>query len=425
MREYPRMPRTRLVEILEDKEIKVSVHQLRRFLRKTDLRKSKRAFIKVRLIEGEQAQVDWAHCGTIVIDGATRKLSLFAMVLSYSRLIFARFYVDQCLESFLAAHQHAFRFFCGVPDKLLYDNLKTAVISHVGPMIVFNQDLVRFAAKYCFSLDACNPRSGWEKGRVERAIRYLKESFLTGRSFSDLQSANESLAVWLRETANRRPWPEGREKTVEQVWLEKEKPALRKTFLSEEVISRQFVTKVRKTPYIRFDSNDYSVPHVYVQENVIVFASEEEVRIFSAAKEIAKHPRSYGRGKSIETREHVEALLKERIAARQQTRRHLVYHQLPHAEDFLRLLAEKGQNVALARRRIYHLFEKHTLEAIDSAMRETLACGSASVAALELFLAHHVDETNELDLSAYPALCEHAVKPHNLSAYVFENEVEK
>ncbi len=419
---HPNMPRTRLREILKDKGVHVSVHQLRRFLRGRKFERPKKAFIRVDLVQGEQAQIDWAHCGNITIEGATRKLSLFAMVLGYSRLIYARFYVDQSMGSFLSAHLQAFQYFGGVPDKLLYDNLKTAVISHIGPIITFNPDLLRFASKLNCALDACNPRSGWEKGRVERSIRYIKESFLSGRKFSDLESANRELLTWLNETANKRPWPQDRSKIVEDIWRNVEKPVLRPETLSKEPFFYETVVRVGKTPYVRYDCNDYSVPATYVNDALVVFASEEEIKIFHGINEIARHRRSYSRGKTIEAKEHLEELLKTRASARFQTRRRIFNEQVPLALEFLKCVAEKQENVAYAKSKLFRLLERFSAHDLNNALESAMKADQCSIVAVELILQHHVDDAKELDLSAYPELKLHQITPHNLEKYHFQEQ---
>lgn len=419
---HPNMPKTRLREILKDKGIEVSVHQLRRFLRGHKFEKPKKAFMRVSLVQGEQAQIDWASCGKILIDGSARKLSLFAMVLGYSRMIYARFYVDQSMGSFLSAHLHAFEYFGGVPDKLLYDNLKTAVVSHVGPIITFNSELLRFASKLHCALDACNPRSGWEKGRVERSIRYIKESFLGDREFSDLESANRELLTWLNETANKRPWPQGRHKSVEEVWRDIEKPILRPETLSKEPFFHETVVRVGKTPYVRFDCNDYSVPATFVKESLVVFASEDTVKIYHGIKEVACHQRSYARGKTIESREHIDDLLKTRASALSQTRRRLFHESVPLAVDFLKRVSDKQENVAYAKTRLYRLLERYSVFDLNNALESAIKEDRCSIVAVELMLRHHVDETRELDLSSYPDLKLHQITPHNLEKYHFNNQ---
>jgi hypothetical protein len=80
-------------------------------------------------------------------------------------------------------------------------------------------------------------------------------------------------------------------------------------------------------------------------------------------------------------------------------------------------MAGRGQNISLARRKIYKLFETYSLDAIDQAMLETIQKGVPSLASLECVLTHKVDDIPELDLSHDPRLSSHSVKPHNLSYY--------
>ena len=145
---YPKIRHTRLIQILKDRGADVSLSQLRRYLKKNDLThaQTKKAFMRVKLYPGEQAQVDWAHFGSTTVGKATRKMSCFVMVLGYSRALFARFSFDQTMDSFLKFHQDAFIFFGGVPQTLVYDNLKSAVVERFGQTIRFNPQLLEFAA---------------------------------------------------------------------------------------------------------------------------------------------------------------------------------------------------------------------------------------------------------------------------------------
>jgi transposase len=89
-------------------------------------------------LPGEQAQVDWAHFGSVSVGQATRRLLAFVVTLSHSRKIFLRFFFDARMASFLRGHVDAFEAFGGVPRELLYDNLKSAVTERVGDAIRFN-----------------------------------------------------------------------------------------------------------------------------------------------------------------------------------------------------------------------------------------------------------------------------------------------
>ena len=108
------------------------------------------AYLRLRTMPGEQAQVDWAYFGKQHVGRATRALWGFVMVLSYSRQIFLQFFFGNAMANFLRGHVAAFDSFTGVPRVLLYDNLRSAVLERVGQAIHFNPTLLDLAAHYRF-----------------------------------------------------------------------------------------------------------------------------------------------------------------------------------------------------------------------------------------------------------------------------------
>jgi transposase len=136
---------------------------LKDYVRKVRPKRTK-AFLKLNFAPGECAQVDWGSCGAIRVGSATRRLSVFVMVLCYSRMIYAEFTTAQTMEHFLACHQNAFDAFGGVPAKIMVDNLKSAVINHrFGQQPVFNPVYADFARHYGFEIRACGVRKPHEK----------------------------------------------------------------------------------------------------------------------------------------------------------------------------------------------------------------------------------------------------------------------
>lgn len=128
------------------------------------------AYLRLRTLPGEQAQVDWGHFGHLVIPGsrpgtqARRPLMAFVMVLSYSRRIFLRFYLDARMENFLRGHLGAFAAWQGLPRVLLYDNLKSAVLERQGDAIRFHPTLLDFAGHYRYEPRPVAVARGNEKG---------------------------------------------------------------------------------------------------------------------------------------------------------------------------------------------------------------------------------------------------------------------
>src|SRR5437867_8827645 len=139
-----------------------------------------------------------------------RVLSCFVLVLSWSRAVYARFALDQTLESFLRGHVEAFAALGGAPRTILYDNLKSVVLDRAGDHIRFHPRVLELAGHYHFAPQPCDPYRGNEKGKVERMIQYLRHSFFAARRFRSLEDLNAQLARWIAEVAHARPLPGGR-----------------------------------------------------------------------------------------------------------------------------------------------------------------------------------------------------------------------
>ena len=184
--EHPRLRATRLFQMLRDRGYTGGVGQLRRLVGSLRPRPTE-AFARLRVFPGEQGQVDWASFGAVQIGRARRQLSCFVMTLSWSRALYLEFFLDQTTENFLNGHAHALAFFGGSPRLILHDNLKSAVLERRGAQARFNPRLLELAAHYHFEPRPCQIRAGNQKGRVERAIRYVRDSFWAGRAFTTLE----------------------------------------------------------------------------------------------------------------------------------------------------------------------------------------------------------------------------------------------
>ncbi|MGH8239731.1 MAG: IS21 family transposase [Steroidobacteraceae bacterium] len=168
---------SRLYRMVHERGYRGSVDHFRHLLVRYRPRTTAEAYLRLRTLPGEQGQIDWAHFGSIAIGRARRPLMAFVMVLSYSRHLFVRFYLNATMASFLDAHLQAFGFFNAVPRVCLYDNLRSAVLERVADAIRFHPRLLELAAWYRFQPRPVAVARGNEKGRVERAIRFVRERF--------------------------------------------------------------------------------------------------------------------------------------------------------------------------------------------------------------------------------------------------------
>lgn len=312
LEEFPELSAKKLLDDIRRQGYTGGYTQLKAFV--AGIRKpSREVFLRLETLPGEQAQVDWAHCGTITIGNAKRKLSCFAMVLSYSRMLYLEFTLSQALEDFMRCHVHAFEFFSGIPKKILYDNLKTVVLSRVGRDIRFHNTFLDFAGYHLFEPVPCNVRRGNEKGKIESGIRYIRVSFLEGYSILDWPSLQRDAAAWRDGTANIRIHGTTHERPCDR-WLH-EKPLLQK--LPERPYDTALPHSVKATSqaFIHFERNRYSVPGPAAYKTLTLKASAHDLRIFDGQELLAEHTRSYEKFLTFEKPEHRKGMLASRRAA--------------------------------------------------------------------------------------------------------------
>ena len=207
LEKFPTLTASRLYAMVCERGYRGSGDHFRHLIACYRPRSAAEAYLRLRSLPGEQAQVDWGHFGHLVIGRARRPLMAFVMVLSYSRQIFLRFFLDARMESFLRGHVGAFTAWNGCPRVLLYDNLKSAVLERQGDAIRFHPTLIAFAAHYRYDPRPVAVARGNEKGRVERAIRYVRDNFFAARKFTDLDDLNVQAEAWCRGLAADRRCP--------------------------------------------------------------------------------------------------------------------------------------------------------------------------------------------------------------------------
>jgi transposase len=275
-----------------------------------------KSFLKLTFTRGECAQVDWGEYGSIAVGSTRRKLSFFVMVLCYSRQMYVEFTVSQTMEHFLACHQNAFAVL-GVPEKIMVDNLKSAVLRRlIGEAPVLNPRYVDFARHQGFKIAPCNIRAGWEKGRVESGVGYVKKNFLNGLELTEFAHVNPAAQVWLAEIANVRIHGETHRRPVDLFAEERAhlKPANANPYDLARVLTLRASSQFR----IVLDTNRYSVPARYAGQLLTVKAYPDRLCLYHQNELIARHVRSFDRRQDIEDPDHPKVLLEQRHNAREQ-----------------------------------------------------------------------------------------------------------
>jgi transposase len=421
LEEHPRLRATRIFDMIRTRGYAGSAVQVRRYVGRVRPRRTE-AFLRLTTLPGEQAQVDWGNFGKIKIGSAQRSLSCFVMVLSWSRAIFARFALDQTLESFLRGHVLAFEAFGGVPREILYDNLKSVVLDRAGDHIRFHPRLLELAGHYHLAPKPCAPYRGNEKGKVERQIQYLRHSFFAARRFTSVDDLNAQLARWTTEIAHVRRAPGHAEGRPVGALLDDERPRLLPLPTHPFPCGRVVGVTSGKTPYVRFDLNDYSIPHTLVRRPLTLIADEQQLRIVDGDTLVAEHARSYDRGQVIEQPAHLAALAREKRRAHDLRGRDLLRSACRSADGLLDALALRGQSLGAHTARLTQLLERYGAPELDRAITEALARGATSAASVAHILDQRARARKTLPpidavLPDDPRVRDLRVTPHALARY--------
>lgn len=380
--------------------------------------RTREAFLTLAFAPGDVAQVDWGEYGTIAVGNTRRRLSFFVMVLAYSRQMYVEFTLSQTMEQFLAAHINAFNAL-GVPNKVMVDNLRCAVLRHVrGEPAQFNPRYVDFARHYGFEIVACAVAKGNEKGRVERGVGYVKHNFLDGLDLPDFAALNPALRVWLDGIANVRLHRETRRRPVD-LWAEEQaqlQPVNPRLF----DLGRVLAVRANRQFRVSFEANRYSVPARYAGCPVILKAYPDRLCIYHEDQLIARHTRSFERHRDIEDPDHPKALIAQRRHARdaQVLKRFLGLS--PQASAYYTGLLERRGNALSHVRKIVALAELHGEEAVVRAMQDALVFDAFS----SEYITHLIEARGRQRPAASPLVLmrrqdvlELELPPADLSAY--------
>jgi hypothetical protein len=227
------------------------------------------------------------------------------------------------------------------------------------------------SAHYRFEPRPVAVARGNEKGRVERAIRYIRDSFFAGRQWSDIDDLNAQADVWCAGTAANRPCPEDPRMTVNEAF-EQERPQLLALPDNPFETDERVEVSVGKTPYVRFDLNDYSVPHTQVQRSVTVMASLTRVRVFDGSEVIAEHPRVYGKAEQIENPLHIQALVSAKRSARHHRGQDRLAHAAPSSRELLQQAAHRGNPLSSTTAQLVQLLDDYGAAELEQAIAEAL-----------------------------------------------------
>jgi transposase len=261
------------------------------------LQAAKHAYVPLKFAPGEAFQFDWSE-DWVKINGVSTKLQIAHFKLSYSRAYFMRAYLTQSHEMLFDAHYHAFITFGGIPERGIYDNMKTAVDKvGRGKQRQVNKRFHAMVGHYLYEPEFCNPAAGWEKGQVEKAVLDARHGlWYDTPPFKSLQELNN----WLQERC-------------QVLWQETAHPQLKSRSLAECLEDEQskmmpvpaafdgfieYSKRVSSTCLITLEHNRYSVPASFANRVISLRVYPERLVIVAEAQVVAEHVRVFNRDKS-------------------------------------------------------------------------------------------------------------------------------
>lgn len=420
LKQFPNLTASRLYAMVVERGYGGRPDHFRHLIARHRPRPTAKAYLRLRTLPGEQCQCDWAHFGHLQIGQAKRPLMAFVMVLSWSRRIFLRFFLGAHMENFLRGHVQAFESWGSLPRVILYDNLKSAVLERKGQAIRFNPTLLALSAHYRFEPRPVAPARGNEKGRVERSIRYIRDNFFAGRTFTDIDQLNAQADAWVAGAASQRPCPEDTKLTVQQAFEQETAHlmALPQTAFSCDELR---AVSAGKTPYVRFDLNDYSIPHTHVQRALTVSADLSEVRILDGQQVLATHRRCWDKGQQIEIGAHLQDLVQHKRSARAHRDTDRLVHAIPQVQSLLNEAAKRGEPLGRTATQLQELLDVHGRTQMTAAVADALSRGVPHPNAVRLALQRQREQQTPpplgMALSAHVRARDIAVRPHNLDGY--------
>ncbi len=384
---YPELSAVRVLEEISkgDQGYHGGISLVRRYLRQIRPVRG-RIYQEVHFDPGEAMQVDWGDCGRVMIGQTSRRVSVLVATLCFSRFGYIEFSLSQKKADFYRALVHALNFYGGSPRKIIFDNLKAAVINGSGRHACLHPEFLALCGHYCMEPIACARRDPESKGISEASVRYVKYNAMQGRDeeLSHWEDYPKFATYWMNEVANVRIHETTKERPVDR--LDKERDLLRR--LPTIPLDTDDIVSVVVTPHarIKFEGNRYSVPSDLARKTVMVRVSTTRLRVFYQGTELACHTRCYERGQLLRQAEHhLEALKKRRRVRAYQVEE--TFEALgPQAQTFHLELCQRPVKTLVHLRRLLNLVRLYGREEVLAAIAQAIEYQTYDAAYVETIL---------------------------------------
>jgi transposase len=415
---WPTLRSTRLFDMLKERGFPGSPRTVREHVARLRPRREREAFLRTTPLIGEQSQIDWAFIQNVSVDGGQRPLWMFVIVLSWSRAMWCELCFTMDAAAVARSLVRAARAFDGVTRQWLFDNPKTVVLDRVGEAVRFHPLLLSTTTALRVQPRLCAPRRANEKGKVERAIRFVRERALVDFTFRNIDEGNERLQHFCAGVALDRPHPTLAGRTVREC-LDEERPRLLDLVEPLPPTEEQRSVVVDKTAFVRFDTNDYSVPHKLVGRTLTLLACDREVRLVDVDQEVARHPRCFGRRQTIEDQGHRRTLVEFKRRARDGFKRDQLCKAVPAFQLILERWLEEGRNIGVAVARASSACDDYGTDIFAAAVDEFVVRKLIDPAALSAICDHIQRHRKPRPVPTKPPhhVDDRDVIPHDLGGY--------
>ena len=382
----------------------------------------KEKYIPLEFDPGKDGQVDWGEAD-VILAGKRETVQLFVLRLNYSKVRFVMAFPFQKQEAFIEGHNQAFRFLGGVPMRLTYDNLKTAVYKILSGHNRQEQEVFKkFRSYYLFESHYCNPGQGHEKGGVENDVGYVQRNFMT--PLLEVNSYEELNALlWKACQKNMQRRVRGQSTSVVDLFADE-----RSHFLPLPVelfpACVSFPVKPNGYSQVDLDTNRYSVPVDHGNAQLVLRAYPFRVEVLRDDEVIASHPRCFGREQDLLDPLHYLSLLEQRPGAFEYAKPIRNWRKI-WPQDYDRLLETMRTRMPMGRGvkefiAILKLHKDHPASQVEQAVHAALELGAATLDGVRLCLRQLQTPSSQpayLDTERFATLTNFGNQPVNLQQY--------
>ena len=347
--------------------------------------------VRLSFAPAEAAQVDFG-AGPVLghPDGKPRRTWAFVMTLAHSRHQYVEFVWDQSSATWLGCHRRAFEWFDGVPERVIIDNAKCAIVKACSHDPLVQRAYAECAEGYGFKIDACPPHDPQKKGIVEAGVKYVKGNFLPTRSFRDLADLNAQVRQWVMAEAGTRTHGTTREQPL--VLYALERPLLRRLPAVAPDLGTWHRVVLHRDCHVQHERAFYSAPFALVGKTLWLRATDMMVALYEDYRHLCTHLRAQRPGQRVTVADHLPP---EARAFFERDRRWCVAQAegigARCAELVTRLLGDRIAERLRAAQGVLSLAKRYGTERTEAACDRALAHDSAHYRTVKTILATGAD----------------------------------